>query len=232
MLHGTRTLASALTLLAVALAAAPAAAQQKAASKARRHFISISADWLYTQPLHFAEHPLEDLVGGEVASAQREEHDYATRDGNILIDVLEFTRRGRGAGVTLYPLGASTGATLAVRGSYEALPDIRIAFTGAGAPPEYGLTGARAYDVGAGIIVADRSPGWGLGSHAFVLGGAGRIRSDLGDGDRLFAEAGGGLTAGPLGVELSVKFAWNHLESPVDHRFLTVPVALRGTVTF
>ena len=56
--------------------------------------------------------------------------------------------------------------------------------------------------------------------------------SDLGDGGRYFAEGGGGLTAGPLGVELSVKFAWNRLDLPVEHRFLTVPVALRGTLTF
>ena len=92
------------------------------------------------------------------------------------------------------------------------MPSIRLAFTGDGAPPEDALTGARAYDFGAALFVADHAPGWGLGSHAFVGGGIGRIRSDLGEGSRVFAEGGGGLTSGFLGVDLSVKFA---LE-PVD----------------
>ena len=33
-------------------------------------------------------------------------------------------------------------------------------------------------------------------------------------------------------LELSVKFAWNTLDAPVTHKFLTVPITLRGTVTF
>ena len=81
-------------------------------------------------------------------------------------------------------------------------------------------------------MVADRSPGWGLGSHAFVVGGIGRITSDLGDGSRCFAEGGGGLDVGPFGVELGVKFAWNSLSEPVEHHFLTIPITLRGTLTF
>jgi hypothetical protein len=80
--------------------------------------------------------------------------------------------------------------------------------------------------------VSDRSAGWGLGSHAFVMGGVGRIRSDQRDGDRYFAEGGGGLSSGPIGVELSVKFAWNHFTEPVKHQFMTVPITVRGTLTF
>ena len=213
-------------------AAAPAAAQTYSTQKPRRQFITVSYDWLYTQPLHFAQHPLQELVGADVAEAQFEDYDYRTRDGAVIIDVLEFRRRGHGAGVTLYPFGANVGATLALRGSYEELPTIRIAFTGTGAPADYALTNARAFDDSAAIFVADRSHGWGLGSHAFVGGGVGRIRSDLPDGDRVFAEGGGGLSSGPLGVELSVKFAWNHLSSPVEHHFLTIPVTVRGTVSF
>ncbi|HEX6972775.1 MAG TPA: hypothetical protein VF147_00155, partial [Vicinamibacterales bacterium] len=114
----------------------------------------------------------------------------------------------------------------------ENVPDIRIAFDGPGAPPPYALVGARAFDVAAHIYMADHAPGWGLGSHAFVGGGIGRIRSDLSDGNRYFAEGGGGVNAGPIGVELSVKVAWNHLDEPVEHRFLTIPVTLRGTVSF
>jgi hypothetical protein len=31
---------------------------------------------------------------------------------------------------------------------------------------------------------------------------------------------------------LSVKFAWNKLHDPVEHQFFTVPISIRGTVTF
>ena len=55
---------------------------------------------------------------------------------------------------------------------------------------------------------------------------------DLAPATAIFAEGGGGLSSGPFGVELSVKFAWNHLTDPVDHHFITVPVTLRGTLTF
>lgn len=216
------------------LLAAPviAAAQPYSSPQPRRQFITISYDWLHTQSLHFAEHPLEDLLGVEVASAQLQDHDYETRDGSTRIDVIEFRRRSHGAGVTLYPLGLRTGATLGIRGSFEDLPVIRIAFDGPGALDSYVLTNARAYDAGVGVFIADRSAGWGLGSHAFVTGGLGRIRSDLGDGSRYFAEGGGGLNSGPLGLQLAVKFAWNRLSDPVEHRFLTVPVTIRATVSF
>jgi hypothetical protein len=229
MLHRLAVVVPAIALLAGAW---PVSAQTYSAPKPRRHFITVSYDWLYTQPLHFAKYPLEDLVGADVSAAQFEDFDYRTADGSILIDVLEFRRRGHGAGVTLYPFGLSVGPTLAVRGSFEDLPVIRLAFSGAGAPPAYALTAARAYDVSAAIFMADRSPGWGLGSHAFMGGGIGRIKSDARDGDRIFAEGGGGLSSGPIGVEVSIKFAWNRLAEPVDHRFITVPIALRGTVTF
>ena len=56
--------------------------------------------------------------------------------------------------VAVYPLGLSTGATLGIRGSIEQLPTIRVAFDGEGAPGDYALTGARAYDVGAGLYIA------------------------------------------------------------------------------
>lgn len=227
MLHRI-TVALACALLAPALGHA----QTYSPPKPRRQFVTVSYDWLYTYPLHFADHPLGDLLGTEVASTQFESYEYRTRDGATLIDVLEFKRRSNGAGVTVYPLGLSAGATLGVRGSFEDLPVIRVVFDGPAPFGSYTLTGARAYDIGAGIFVADRSAGWGLGSHAFVMGGIGRIRSDLGDGSRYFAEGGGGLSSGPFGVQLSVKFAWNRLEEPVEHQFMTVPVTVRGTLSF
>lgn len=216
----------------VACASSPAAAQSYGAQKPRRQFVTVSIDWLNTQPLHFASHPLEDLLGREVAEAQRELYDYRTRDEQILIDVLEFRKRNRGVSVAVYPLGLSAGATLGIRGTVEELPVIRIAFDGPEAPADYALTGARAYDIGAGVYVADRSAGWGLGSQAFVVAGVGRIRGNGREGSRTFAEGGGGLTVGPFGVQLAVKFAWNRLDDPVEHRFFTVPVTLRGTLSF
>lgn len=222
---------TAVVAAAVVLGATPVEAQYSA-PKARRHFITLSYDWLYSQPLHFDDHPLEDLVGRDVAAAQFERFDYRTRDEAILIDVLEFSRRTRGVGVTVYPFGMSVGPALAIRGSYENMPIVRIAFEGNGAPAPYSFTGGRSYDLALGLYMADRAPGWGLGSHAFVMGGIGRLRSDQRDGDRYFAEGGGGLSSGPLGVELSVKFAWNYFDVPVKHQFLTIPVTIRGTVTF
>ena len=211
---------------------ASADAQTYTPRKPRRQFVSVSADWLHTQPLHFVEYPLQDLVGRPVAEAQFKSYDYQTRDEAIQINVLEFNRSGRGAGITVYPLGISVGPALGLRFSREDLPTIRLAFNGSGAPPNYILQSARAYDLGASLFVADHSPGWGLGSQAFVGGGVGRIRSELSDGNRYFAEGGGGVSSGPLGVELAVKFAWNHLNDPVDHHFFTVPITLRATLTF
>jgi hypothetical protein len=209
-----------------------AAGQTYSEPRPRRQFVSVSYDWMHTEPLHFAEHPLEDLLGREVASAQMQDYDYETRDGLTHVLVNEFRSKGNGVGVTVYPFGLSTGATLGVRGSIAQLPEINITFEGPAPVSNYLLTRAKAYDVGAGLVVADRSAGWGLGSQAFVIGGLGRIRSDLGEGSRYFAEGGGGLTSGPIGVQISVKFAWNRLDDPVEHRFLTVPITLRATVSF
>jgi hypothetical protein len=213
-------------------AASTASAQTYSGSKPRRHFISVSYDWLYTQPLHFADHPLADLLGRDVSSVQSSDYDYQTRDGQTLIDVVHFQRRQRGASVSLYPLGMASGATLMLRGSIEQMPRIELRFDGPAPFSSYLLEGAKSTDGAIGVIVADRSAGWGLGSHAYVVGGIGKITSDLGDGSRLFAEAGGGLGSGPFGVELGVKFAWNRLANPVDHTFLTIPITLRGTLTF
>jgi hypothetical protein len=226
-----RSIVASAALFAI-LCAGTADAQTYSPRKPRRQFVTVSTDWLHTQPLHFLEHPLQDLVGRPVAAAQFQDYEYRTRDEAIRIDVLEFSREGRGASIAVYPLGLSVGPTLGLRFSRSDLPTIRVAFDGSGAPQNYTLEDARAYDFSAALYVADHSPGWGLGSHAFVGGGVGRIRSELSDGDRVFAEAGGGLASGPFGVDLSIKFAWNHLPGPVDHHFLTVPITVRGTLTF
>jgi hypothetical protein len=221
------------TRLALALLlCAPAAIQAQARPQPRRQFVSFSLDNFYTQPLHFGSWPVEQLVGRDVAEAQRESYDYRSRDERTTIDVTEFERRGRGLGLTVYPFGMSTGATLGLRVSREDLPVIRMNISGPAEVSKYALTDARAYDGSVGVYVSDRAPGWGLGSHAFAAGGAGLIRSGLGDGQRLFAEAGGGLNVGPIGVQLAIKVAFNRLAEPVEHRFITVPVALRASVSF
>lgn len=220
-------------LAAVLLASAsPAVAQGYTAPSARRSFVTVSYDWHYTQPLHFADHPLGDLLGTDVASAQNGAFEYRTRDDATQIDVVQFSRRQQGLTLTLYPFGMNSGPALALRGSIEPLPDIQLAFVGPAPFASYALTNARSFDGAAGLDMADRAPGWGLGSHAFVLGGIGKITTDAGGGRRYFAEAGGGLSSGPFGVDLSVKFAWNRLSEPIEHRFFTVPITLRGTLTF
>jgi hypothetical protein len=217
---------------AVFLVPAIATAQQVEPPKAHRQWIMVSYDWLYNWPLHFDNHPLEDFVGGEI-DATNPPYDYKSRDGRTFIDVIEFKRRGVGIGATVFPLGLRTGPTLGVRGSVENVPDIRLAFDGPGRPfDSYELTGAVAYDIGAGVFVADRAPGWGLGSYSFVVGGFGKLSSDQRGGRRYFAEGGGGLQSGPFGFELSVKFGWNTLSEPVEHQFLSVPIKLRATVSF
>lgn len=219
-------------LVALLGSAARADAQTYTPDTPRRQFVTLSYDWMYTQPLHFAEHPLEDLLDEDVREAQRETFDYITADGATRIDVVQFKRRGNAFGVTVYPFGLRTGSTFGLRGSIEQLPTIRIAFDGPAPIRSYMFTGALAYDIGAGLFVADRGSGWSLGALAFVTAGIGRIQSDIGRGSRYFAEAGGGVSSGPLGVQLSVKFAWNRFADPVTHRFLTIPVVLRGTVSF
>ena len=98
-----------LVALALCLAAPQLSAQTYEAPKPRRHFITVSLDSIYTEPLHFADHPLSDLLGKDVASTQGQDYEYRTRDEATLINVVEFSRRHRAIGVTLYPLGMNTG---------------------------------------------------------------------------------------------------------------------------
>jgi hypothetical protein len=227
-----RMLVQSIVALALAVSTAvPAAAQADMyrAKKARRHFVSVTYDWQYIQPYGFDAHPLAQLLGQPVTEVHLQPYQY---DGQTRVFVNEFSHQGQAVGVTLYPLGSSDGATLAIRGSIEKLPTIQLAFDGPAPAPAYLLTGGRAYDLGFGIDMSDRSPGWGLGSHAFVLGGFGKATSDQGNGRRYFAEGGGGLLVGPFGVDLSFKFAVNRFDEPVPHSIYDIPISVRGTLTF
>jgi len=202
------------------------------APKARRHFISITFDKQFVQPYSFAKHPLEELLGQPVEEVFLQSFDYRTRDQQTLINVVEYGKRATAIGATVYPFGASEGATLAVRASLETIPTIRVAFSGPAPYPPYELTNGRATDFGVGIDMSDRAPGWGIGAHAFIIGGVGRIQTDQMKGTRYFGEGGGGVTSGPFGVDVSVKFTVNRFTTPVAHQIFMVPVSVRGTLTF
>jgi hypothetical protein len=206
--------------------------QSYRAPKARRHFISVTIDKQFIQPYSFGKHPLTDLLGQPVDEVQLQSFQYRTRDQKTLVNVLEYGKRATGIGATVYPFGSSVGATLAVRGTIEVIPPVRVAFTGPASSPTYDLTNGRATDLGAGIDMSDRSAGWGLGSHAFIIGGIGRIQADQRSGNRYFGEGGGGVTSGPFGVDISVKVSVNRFTDPVPHRLYMIPVSVRGTLTF
>jgi hypothetical protein len=221
-----------LGMLSLVLVPSPTEAQTYQQQKARKRFISIAYDWQYVHANGFAAHPLEDLLGREVSEVHLQSSQYETKDGQTRVGVQEFTHRANGIGVTVFPFGSRSGATLAIRGSIEQMPTIKLAFDGPAPAPSYALTNGRAYDVGIGVDVADRSPGWGLGSHAFVLGGLGRAHTDQMDGARYFGEGGGGLTVGPIGVDVAFKFVVNRFDTPVTHQIFNIPVSVRGTLTF
>jgi len=227
-----RQTAAALLVAAALATATPALAQTYEPAKARRHFISFSYGTQFIQPIGFATHPLEELLGQEVNEVHLESFQYRTEDGQTLVNVLEYEKRGTDLGLTVYPLGSRVGATLAIRGSIETLPDIEVSFTGPAPFPAYALTGGRAYDVGVGIDVSDRSPGFGLGAHAFIIGGIGRAETDQLDGRRYFLEGGGGVMSGPFGVDVSFKYAINRFTTPVTHSVHMIPISVRGTLSF
>jgi hypothetical protein len=220
--------------LVAALAAPDEAAQSQTyrAPKARRHFVSVTYETQFVHPYGFDKHPLSELLGQPVDEVHLESYQYRTRDQQTVVNVVEYGKRATAIGATVYPFGSSEGATLAIRGSFETVPTIRLAFTGPTPSPTYELTNGRATDFSIGVDMSDRSPGWGIGGHAFIMGGIGRIRTDQLDGSRYFGEGGGGVTSGPFGIDVSVKFTVNRFSTPVPHSIYMVPVSVRGTLTF
>jgi hypothetical protein len=218
----------------VAALAAPERPQPRSyePAKARRHFISVTFDKQSVQPYSFGKHPLSDLLGQPVDEVHLQSFQYRSRDAKTTVNVLEFGNAATGIGATVYPFGSSVGATLALRGSIETIPPIRVTFTGPAPSPTLELTNGKATDVGIGIDMSDRSAGWGLGAHAFLIGGVGRIQADQRNGTRYFGEGGGGVTSGPFGVDISLKFAVNRFTDPVPHRIYMIPISVRGTLTF
>lgn len=217
------------------LVATPVYAQRvKLDPPPRRQFVTVWIEMQEIQPLHFKQRPLEQLVGASLNEVQDpfDPVDYRTEDGATQVDVLEFKKRTRGAGITVYPFGAGRGATLALRVSRENLPILRFDISGPGRFERYTLTDGRTTDVGIGVFVNDRPRGWGLGAHSSIIAGYGKLKGERGPGTRYFAEGGGGVSIGPFGVDLAVKFAYNKLDDPRPHAFYTVPICVRGTLTF
>ena len=214
-------------------APAPPASQTYHAAKARKRFISIHAEKQYVQPSAFEDHPLSELLGQEVNDVHLQPFHYRTKDNLTTVTVLEYDKPGFGIGATVYPFGSSEGATLAIRGGIETAPTIHLRLDGPAAPaPTYDLTGGHAYDVGVGLEMSDRSPGWGVGGHAFIIGGIGRAQWDQRSGKRYFGEGGGGIMFGPFGVDIAVKYIVTELSDPVPHGLRTIPICVRGTLTF
>jgi hypothetical protein len=223
---------STMWLVAALTSPAPAQAPAYQAAKARKHFISVSFERQFVQPFGFAKHPLAELLGQPVDEVHLESFQYRTRDQLTTVNVLEYGKRATAIGATVYPFGSSVGATLAIRGSIDSVPPIRVAFNGPAPSPTYELTNGRAMDVGVGIDMSDRAPGWGLGAHAFVIGGIGRLDTDQLDGRRYWVEGGGGVTSGPVGVDVSFKYSINRFTTPVTHSVHMIPISVRGTLTF
>jgi hypothetical protein len=200
----------------------------------RPQFVTIWIERQENQPLHFKKYPLEQLVGASLGEVQdrADPVDYRTRDGATAVDVLEFRKRTKAMGIMVYPFGARNGAALALRASRETLPILRFDIAGPGRGERYVLTDGRATDFGIGVVVNDRPRGWSLGARSFVAAGYGRLTGERGDGKRYFAEGGGGVNIGPVGIDLTVKFAYNRLEDPRPHTFFTVPISLRGSLNF
>jgi hypothetical protein len=227
---------SVLSMLALAAATATPALAQGArpvpAAEPRPQFVTVTFDRAHLVPLHLKEYPAEQLTGVTLDAVPGSPIDYQSDDGTTTVDITEFQRQMEGFGVAVYPFGARNGATLMVRGSIESVPHLRITMVRPSGVEHYQLTDGRAYDVGAGVYVSDRPAGWGLGSNAFVLGGVGRLTGERGPGRRYFAEGGGGMSVGPIGVQLAVKFGWNRFEDPREHAFITVPITLRAALSF
>jgi hypothetical protein len=230
-----RRLKIGITVIALCACACPAFAQRVPLEKPpRRQWFTLFVDLQQQQPLHFKEYPLEQLVGQDLSELNEpgNPYNYRARDGFTSVDVVEYRKRTTGIGLTVYPFGARNGPALAIRVAREQLPILRFNIARSGVFERYQLTDGLATDFGLGVIVNDRPRGWSLGAHSFVIGGLGRLKGERGDGTRYFAEGGGGINFGPVGLDIGVKFAYNRLEDPRPHNFFTVPISIRGTVTF
>src|SRR5262249_46718676 len=116
--------------LAASLAAPASQARPYHAQKARRHFITIYAERQFVPGTGFETHPLQELLGREVNEVHLQSYHYRTKDNQTFITVNDFGRRATAIGAVVYPFGSSQGPTLAIKGSLESIPDVRVSFAG------------------------------------------------------------------------------------------------------
>jgi len=201
--------------------------------KPKKIFVTFSIDRMDTYPLHFKSMPLEELAGIKLFNVYEPIPErYRSKDGLVTITNIRFPKRNKGYSITVYPLGAGNHISLAVRGSYETLPVISFDINSPEGVEHYILSNASSRDVSIGIMDGDRPKGLGLGAHSFLMGGYGEIRELRGKGHRYFVEFGGGINFGPIGGGIFVKISKNYLYNPRPHSFFTVPIGLRGTLSF
>ncbi len=198
----------------------------------RKQWVTFTLDWAYSQPVHFKERPLEELAGVELGETRQAAPEYRSADGLTTVDVFELNRPIHGWSIAAYPFGAGNGPSLMVRYAYETLPVTRFEIRNPGGSELYLLRDGHAKDFSIGVMISDRQRGWGLGAHSYFVGGFGRLSGERGPGDRYLVEAGAGINVGPVGAQFAVKLAYNKLEDPRAHSFYTVPISLRGTLSF
>ena len=93
------------------------------------------------------------------------------------------------------------------------------------------MTDGTAKDFSVGVIVSVASA-VGVWEHISSSSGIRQTERGTRSGDRYLGEAGAGLNVGPLGFQVAVKIAYNKLSDPRAHSFYTVPISLRGTLSF
>ena len=107
-----------LILFSVTLFAQTTKAEDK--PKPRRHFVTFFVDRINTSPLHFKEHPLQELTGTEINNVYEPGPEvYRSKDKTITITDIGFRSKNKGAGLMVYPFGSSgRGSNLVVQASY------------------------------------------------------------------------------------------------------------------
>jgi hypothetical protein len=198
----------------------------------RKQWVTFTLDWAYSRPVHFMERPLEELTGVELGETRQPGPEYRSANGLTTVDIFELERPIHGWSVAGYPLGAGNGPSLMLRYSYETLPVTRFEISNPGGSELYLLRDGSSKDFSIGVIISDRQRGWGLGAHSFFLAGFGKLDGERGPGDRYLVEAGAGVNVGPMGFQFALKLAYNKLDDPRAHTFITVPLSLRGTLSF
>jgi hypothetical protein len=219
-------------LLALALLLIPHHLVAQPAGTVRRQFVSVTIDRLNAFLIGFEKHPLQQIAGDDLEFDFTKKF-YRNTDESISIRDVRIDPWNRAVGIMIYPFGVSNGTTLVLQGKSETLPMIHFVVNHPDHQESYTLGGGRARDLGIGAISCQRRAGWsGVGACAFIIGGTGWIDEPRGDGRRYFAEGGARISVGPAGAEMFFRLAYHRLENPEPHNFVTVPLGVRGVLTF